>query len=88
MKFLALLVLALTPSMLSAAEPNAPNDPQASQPFAPGGFIRLHLSPGGYTITNANADAILIEAVPSGQAWLAIRDRLERATRGEDDDRD
>ena len=60
MKFLALLVLALTPSMLSAAEPNAPNDPQASQPFAPGGFIRLHLSPGGYTITNANADAIQI----------------------------
>jgi len=39
-------------------------------------------------LDNANADAILIEAVPSGHAWLAIRDRLERATRGEDDDRD
>jgi L-threonylcarbamoyladenylate synthase len=36
----------------------------------------------------ANADAILIEAVPADDAWLAVRDRLMRATRGEDDDRD
>ncbi len=36
----------------------------------------------------ANADAILIEAVPDGDGWLAVRDRLSRATRGEDDDRD
>jgi len=34
------------------------------------------------------ADVILIEAVPAGPAWLAVRDRLARATRGEDDDRD
>ena len=36
----------------------------------------------------ANADAILIEAVPHDDAWLAVLDRLTRATRGEDDDRD
>ena len=36
----------------------------------------------------ANADVILIEAVPDGDAWLAVRDRLARATRGVDDDRD
>ena len=36
----------------------------------------------------ANADTILIEAVPEDDAWLAVRDRLSRATRGEDDDRD
>jgi len=36
----------------------------------------------------ANADAILIEAAPKGDAWAAVRDRLSRATRGEDDDRD
>ena len=36
----------------------------------------------------ANADVILIEAVPGGDDWLAVRDRLARATRGEDDDRD
>ncbi|MEO8305777.1 MAG: L-threonylcarbamoyladenylate synthase [Betaproteobacteria bacterium] len=39
-------------------------------------------------LDNSNADAILIEAVPAGDAWLAVRDRLTRATRGVDDDRD
>ncbi len=36
----------------------------------------------------ANADVILIEAVPDDDAWQAVRDRLTRAARGEDDDRD
>jgi L-threonylcarbamoyladenylate synthase len=36
----------------------------------------------------ANAAAIVIEAVPGDDAWLAVGDRLARATRGEDDDRD
>jgi len=36
----------------------------------------------------ANADVILVESVPPDDAWLAVRDRLARATRGEDDDRD
>jgi L-threonylcarbamoyladenylate synthase len=36
----------------------------------------------------ANADAILIEAVPHDDGWLSVLDRLTRATRGEDDDRD
>jgi L-threonylcarbamoyladenylate synthase len=36
----------------------------------------------------ANADAILIEAPADDPAWLAVRDRLTRATQGEDDDRD
>ncbi len=36
----------------------------------------------------ANADVILIETVPGDEAWLAVRDRLTRAARGEDDDRD
>ncbi len=35
-----------------------------------------------------NADVIIVEEVPSGDAWLAVRDRLARATRGEEDDRD
>jgi L-threonylcarbamoyladenylate synthase len=35
----------------------------------------------------ANADAILIEEPPDDPAWLAVRDRLTRATQGEDDDR-
>jgi L-threonylcarbamoyladenylate synthase len=36
----------------------------------------------------ANADVILIETVPDDDAWQAVRDRLTRAARGEDDDRD
>jgi L-threonylcarbamoyladenylate synthase len=36
----------------------------------------------------ANADVILIETVPGDDAWLAVRDRLARAARGDDDDRD
>lgn len=39
-------------------------------------------------LDDARADAILIEAVPEGEGWLAVRDRLARAARGEDDDRD
>ena len=40
-------------------------------------------------LDDAGADAILIEAVPESDEWLAIRDRLARATHGDaDDDRD
>jgi len=34
------------------------------------------------------ATAIMIEAVPDDPAWQAVRDRLTRATTGDDDDRD
>jgi len=40
------------------------------------------------TLDAANADVMLIERVPDGDSWLAVRDRLVRATRGVDDDRD
>ena len=40
------------------------------------------------TLDAANADVILIETVPDGDEWFAVRDRLLRATRGVDDDRD
>jgi L-threonylcarbamoyladenylate synthase len=36
----------------------------------------------------ADADVILIEEPPDEPAWLAVRDRLARATHGVDDDRD
>jgi hypothetical protein len=31
---------------------------------------------------------ILVESIPTTPEWLAVRDRLARATHGEDDDRD
>jgi L-threonylcarbamoyladenylate synthase len=40
------------------------------------------------TLDAANADVILIEMPPADEGWLAVRDRLLHATRGEDDDRD
>jgi len=40
------------------------------------------------TLDAANADVILIERVPDDDGWFAVRDRLTRATRGVDDDRD
>ena len=40
------------------------------------------------TLDAADADALLIEDVPDEPAWLAVRDRLTRATHGVDDDRD
>jgi L-threonylcarbamoyladenylate synthase len=36
----------------------------------------------------SGADVMLIEDVPDEPAWLAVRDRLARATHGVDDDRD
>ena len=39
-------------------------------------------------LDDAHADGILIEHVPDDAAWAAIRDRLARATSGEEDDRD
>jgi L-threonylcarbamoyladenylate synthase len=40
------------------------------------------------TLDASHADAILIEGAPDGEAWIAVRDRLARATAGLDDDRD
>jgi L-threonylcarbamoyladenylate synthase len=39
-------------------------------------------------LDSVGASSILIEAAPDDAAWLAVRDRLTRATTGEDDDRD
>ena len=67
------------PQEFSDAWIDAPNNPAA---YAHDLYANLR------ALDHANADAILIEALPPGDEWLAIRDRLERATRGEDDDRD
>ena len=62
-----------------------------------GPWIAAPADPPGYahdlyanlrTLDAADADAILVEAVPASPEWLAVSDRLARATHGEDDDRD
>jgi len=54
----AICLLLLTSSLASAQQ--KPLEAQVQEKFSPGGFIRLHLSPGGYTITGGEANAILI----------------------------
>ena len=62
-----------------------------------GAWIAAARDPVGYAhdlyanlraLDAAGTDALLIEDVPQDPAWLAVRDRLTRATHGEDDDRD
>lgn len=55
----------------------APDDPVA---YAHDLYASLRLLDAG------KAPAILIETVPDDAAWLAVRDRLARASQGEDDD--
>jgi hypothetical protein len=61
-----------------AAGPGTLNQPQAKQPFAPGGYIRLHLSPGGYTITNTDADAIQVTyQTPNPDQFKKVKVKIE-----------
>jgi hypothetical protein len=61
MKYVALFLFVLASSVAAAAaDPDTTRDVQVHQKFVPGGSIRLHLSPGGYTITNGDADTIRV----------------------------
>jgi len=53
-------LLSLMPCMAAAAEPDAASALQIRQAFASGGYIRLQLSPGGYTITHTDANEIQV----------------------------
>ena len=56
--------------------------PEALAPYAHDLYANLR------RLDTANADAILIEDVPDTPEWLAVRDRLTRATQGLHDDLD
>ncbi len=58
MRPIALLLLFLS-SRLAVGQQNPP-EAQVQEKFAPGGFVRLHLSPGGYKVTGGDANGILI----------------------------
>lgn len=55
MKVITVLLLALFASLANAAETN-----QTTEKFASGGFVRLHLSPGGYTIKPGDSNTIQV----------------------------
>ena len=60
MKYLAIVLLAFLPTLSSAAEPDSAREAQVREKFTPGGYIRLHLSPGGYTITQGDTNTIQV----------------------------
>jgi L-threonylcarbamoyladenylate synthase len=65
-------------------KPSAPSETKAAR-----NFLRLPEDPAGYAhglyaalrdLDECRADAMLIEALPDGEAWRGARDRLNRAT--------
>jgi L-threonylcarbamoyladenylate synthase len=71
--------LARPPAGFAGAWRQAPADPSG---YAHDLYANLR------ALDAVGARVILVEDVPGDEAWAAVRDRLERATRGEDDDRD
>jgi len=60
MRYLARFLLALSPCLAAAASPDYSPTGQVQEKFAPGGFIRLHLGPGGYKIVARDANLIQV----------------------------
>jgi L-threonylcarbamoyladenylate synthase len=89
-----------TPSRLVSADVLRDADPDAAvlaHSMARVGWIVAPADPAGYahalyanlrTLDARGAEEILIEDVPASAEWDAVRDRLVRATHGDDDDRD
>lgn len=76
-------VLARTLDAPDASESAWIRAPHAASAYAHDLYANLR------ELDNTNADAILIEAVPETPEWLAVRDRLARATHARaEDDRD
>jgi hypothetical protein len=59
-RFLAIFLLVLAPCRVAVAGKDKSLEAQVQEKFAPGGFIRLHLSPGGYTIAGGDAASIQV----------------------------
>jgi hypothetical protein len=71
MKSIALFFLVITASIAAAAGPDKPTSAQVQEKFASGGFVRLHLSPGGYTIKAGESNAIQISYRTSNAEQLS-----------------
>jgi hypothetical protein len=76
MKFITILLLALSACVANAADTNQTNA-QATEKFSSGGFARFHLSPGGYTIRAGDSDTIRVtcEATPEQLREINVKIR-------------
>lgn len=71
----------------SVREPEGFDGAWLTAPRDPAGYARA-LYANLRALEASHADVILVESVPVTPEWLAVGDRLARATQGEDDDRD
>ena len=62
---------------LSACTANAADTNQTTEQFAPGGFVRLHLSPGGYTVRAGDSNTIRVtcDAAPDQLKQVKVKIR-------------
>jgi len=78
MKFILVLLLALS-GIASAADAN-----QTTEKFAPGGFVRLHLSPGGYTITPGDSNMIHVTCDATAEQLKQINVKIRAGSASAD----
>ena len=71
MKSIIVLLLAL-----SACIANADDTNQTAEQFAPGGFVRLHLSPGGYTVRAGEANTIRVTCDATAEQLKQIKVKI------------
>ncbi len=85
MNYLAFFLLTLTPCAIAADKTEKSPDAQFQEKFAPGGFIRLHLSPGGYKIVAGDPDSIQVTyQTPNSDQLKHVKVKIRTGTRSAD----
>jgi len=81
MKFITVLLLALSACIANAADANQSTG-EVREKFSPGGFVRFHLSPGGYTIRSGDSDKIQVtcQATPEQLKEISVKIRTGSAS--------
>jgi hypothetical protein len=76
MKFMTVLLLALSASIANAGDINQ-SITQVQEKFSSDGFVRFHLSPGGYTIRPGDSETIRVtcEATPEQLKQINVKIR-------------
>ena len=76
MKFITVLLLALSAGIANAGDTNH-STTQVQEKFSSEGFVRFHLSPGGYTIRAGDSDKIQVtyEATPEQLKQVNVKIR-------------
>jgi hypothetical protein len=79
MKSIIVLLLALSACIANAADTN-----QTTEKFTPGGFVRLHLSPGGYTVKASDSNTIRVTCDATPDQLKQIKVKIRASTTSAD----